>query len=139
MLHDSCQRIQPLFLVFVSSDPDPFTLSGLVNSAHQVYSPITTYGGQGVAKPGIEPRSHTTLNIRGTQSDIDRDEWEMTKTPLEVVPFSISSGAWLHGKSRLNFGKVHTVEHNLRVCPIGRFSQESMLLYHGYVQEALSV
>lgn len=78
-------------------------------------------------KPGIEPRSHTALNIRGIHPDIDRDELGMTKTPLEVVAFSISSGVWLHGKSRLNFGKAHTVEHNLRVRPIGRFSQESML------------
>ena len=60
----------------------------------------------------------------------------MTKMPLEVTPFS--HGDRLDEKSRLNFGKVHTVEHNLRVRPIGRFSEESMSFYRGYVRESLS-
>lgn len=59
----------------------------------------------------------------------------MTKVPLEVAPFS--PGDRLDEKSRLNFGKVHTVEHNLRVRPIGRFSTESMSYYRGYVRESL--
>ena len=108
-----------------------------VKQAHRVFSPVTTYGGQGVAKRGIDPRSHTALYIRGNYPEISRDEWGMTKMPLEVVPILPTDR--LDKKSRLNFGKVHTVEHNLRVRPIGRFSQESLSLYRGYVRESLHV
>lgn len=39
-------------------------------------------------------------------------------------------------KSRVNFGKVHTVEHHNKVMPVGQVSQRSIGLLLKYFNEA---
>jgi hypothetical protein len=50
-------------------------------------------------------------------------ERQMTKQPLAVDSVK---GQKLDGLSRVNFDKVYTVEHNIKVMDIGRISQTSM-------------
>lgn len=99
------------------------------------FSPVSTYGGQGVAKRGIDPRSHAVMYMADTGPLVGSDEPRMTKKPLRIVP--ASPGEKLDPMSRLNFGKVHTVEHNIRVRPIGRVSRAHMPDFVSYAQQEL--
>ena len=57
----------------------------------------------------------------------------MTKRPLEVRPFTPSER--LDPMSRLDFGRVHTVEHYCQVRPIGHIAPESMPFFEGYISQ----
>ena len=48
----------------------------------------------------------------------------LVKEPLEVEPAFDS--ITLHPSSLVNFGKIYTVEHNVKVMPIGQISDRSM-------------
>ncbi|KAH1345820.1 hypothetical protein KXV68_004133 [Aspergillus fumigatus] len=92
--------------------------------------PITTYGGQGVAKPGVDPAKHAIVYMRGSVPTCKPDEPRMTKEPLEINPARPDER--LDEMSRLNFGKVYTVEHNVKVRHVGMISSTSMVKFRGY-------
>lgn len=98
--------------------------------------PISTYSGQGVAKPGVNPQEHTIIHMRGSEPFAGKNEPRMTKDPLEVKPDSHDQK--LDRMSRLNFGKVYTVEHNVKVMPVGSISRSSMPKLLGYARESFS-
>lgn len=58
----------------------------------------------------------------------------MTKRPLPVV-LAAETGI-LDSMSRLNFGKVYTVDHNVRIMPIGEIAPDAMEIFMHYAQEA---
>lgn len=37
--------------------------------------------------------------------------------------------------SRANFGDLHTIQHNVEICHIGRISEVSMSTFHAHVNE----
>ncbi|CBF86722.1 hypothetical protein AN2377.2 [Aspergillus nidulans FGSC A4] len=76
---------------------------------------ITTYGGRGLKKSGLNPSQHVVLYERGTTPIIRTDEPPMTMGPLPVV-LAAETGR-LDSMSRLNFGKIYTVEHNACSSP----------------------
>ena len=61
----------------------------------------------------------------------------MAKEPLEVVPENPSEN--LDYMSRLNFSKIYTVEHNVKVLPIGRISSRSMTRFLEYARYELAL
>jgi Family of unknown function (DUF6590) len=65
------------------------------------------------------------------RTEMDRG---IIKEALEVTPDS--SREKLHPLSRLNFSKVYTVEHNVKVKSIGRISKMSMPNFKVYWKEA---
>ncbi|KAK9857856.1 hypothetical protein MYU51_020175 [Penicillium brevicompactum] len=87
--------------------------------------PITTYGGQGAAKSGIDRTKHAVIYMQGEEPPVQGDVRRMTKQSLEVEPIrheNRHSGRFEHkpsldSMSRVNFGKVYTVEHNVKVLP----------------------
>ncbi|KAL4986564.1 hypothetical protein BDW68DRAFT_178686 [Aspergillus falconensis] len=98
---------------------------------------VTTYGGRGVAKWGLDPSKHAVLYKYGTTPTVRANEPTMVKRPLPVVlateeqPFD--------PMSRLNFGKIYTVEHNVMIMPIGRIAPEAMETFTRYALEELSL
>ncbi|EAW14327.1 uncharacterized protein ACLA_073620 [Aspergillus clavatus NRRL 1] len=98
--------------------------------------PITTYGGQGVAKLGVIPEQHAVVYMRGTRPRYGSHEPRMTKDPLEIEPATPDQK--LDPMSRLNFGKVYTVEHNVKVLPVGIISPRSMNDFRGYARTEIS-
>ena len=56
----------------------------------------------------------------------------MAKEPLEVEP--AKSDQKLDPMSRLNFGKVYTVEHNVKVLPVGRITDASINRFNAYAK-----
>jgi len=64
------------------------------------------------------------------------EEPYLGRQPLAVTLDSY--GEKLDPMSRVNFGKVHTIEHNVEIRHIGRISSSSMPTFNAYVNEALS-
>lgn len=60
----------------------------------------------------------------------------MSKEALEVEPAKPDQK--LDPMSRLNFGKVYTVEHNVKVLPVGRITDGSMARFNSYVRYELA-
>ena len=97
----------------------------------EAFSPVHTYSRLGVAKASVDPSKHAIIYIKGTRPAYGPNEPKMTKDPLEVTPEPYQK---LHMMSRLNFGKIYTVEHNQRVLPVGNISEESMAKFHLYAK-----
>jgi len=60
---------------------------------------------------------------------------QITKQPLRVTPTGAET---LESASRVNFGKVYTVEHNVKVLDIGVVAQEHVYLLINYFKDALT-
>lgn len=90
-------------------------------------SPIYTYNGQGVAKRGVNVQDHAIVYTQGRDPRPDPREPPMTKRPLEFVPSTPDQ--ILDPMSRLNFGKIYTVEHNVKVLKVGHISSRSMAAF----------
>lgn len=66
-----------------------------------------------------------------------KNEPKMSKEPLEVEPARPDQK--LDPMSRLNFGKVYTVEHNVKVLPVGKITDRSMARFNSYVKHEFSL
>lgn len=66
------------------------------------------------------------------QSD---DENNIVKRSIQVKP-ATSRGS-LHRMSRLNFGKIYTIEHNVETRDIGQVTQKSLVWLTKYFEEEL--
>ncbi len=98
-------------------------------------SPISTYGNRGVAKRNVNPNTHAIVYLRGTPPFQAPNEPRMIKEPLEVA--AESRDETIHHMSRLDFGKIHTVEHNVKVLPIGRITSRSMTRFIQYTRDEM--
>lgn len=61
----------------------------------------------------------------------------MVKDPLEVEPERHDET--LDPLSRLNFGKIYTVEHNVKVLPIGQIAPGSVSKFVHYARSELVI
>lgn len=79
---------------------------------------------------------HTVIYMLGqtdTSSTLRANERGMTKEPIAVKPSRPDSR--LNPMSRLNFGKVYTVEHNIKAMDVGMVVKESMMHLKTYFSE----
>ncbi|KAH8803597.1 hypothetical protein F5884DRAFT_510206 [Xylogone sp. PMI_703] len=83
--------------------------------------PILTYGGKGTTKQGVVLNDHAVVFVAGKSPKLlPREEMP------SIHPFPITledHDAHLDPASRLNFGKIYTIEHNLKVRNIGRIDK----------------
>ena len=104
-------------------------------SAYSWCIPISTYGGQGVAKAGIKNNiqareAHSVVYASDDTPYTSPEEKNlMTKRPIEV---DLKSGHDLHRMSRLNFGKPQSVEWNIKAMDIGMVSEDSEQRFADY-------
>ena len=92
--------------------------------------PITTYGAQGVGKAGVTKSEHAII-YTGKQAsepmaieEPSRGEVGMRPDPIRVDPDDREDK--LDPRSRIDFGKVHTIQHNIKVRSYGRVNDRSM-------------
>jgi hypothetical protein len=89
--------------------------------------PISTYNRHGVSKRGLNQEdvdAHAIIYMSNTVPEELPNEPRMKKRAIEVIP--ANPARQLDPSSRLNFGKVHTVEFNIRAFDVGRVSPQSM-------------
>lgn len=93
--------------------------------------PINTYNGRGVAKFQANNRrdieAHAIIFMSGTEATSPDWEHSMPKEPIQVVP--AGKDQQLDEMSRINYAKVHTLEHNVKVMNVGKISLSSMSFF----------
>jgi hypothetical protein len=83
-------------------------------------SAISTYKNQGTFKNGCDPREHAVIYNAGIHPDscyFQGEKAMMTKAPIQVTPADASAG--LRKESRIRFGKIYSIEWNVKVKDIG--------------------
>ncbi|KAL2807837.1 hypothetical protein BJX63DRAFT_411145 [Aspergillus granulosus] len=98
---------------------------------------ISTYGGRGLAKPGLDPSKHAIIYMTGTHPKMGSMEPLMSKGPLEVDPDRFDDP--LDRMSRVNFGRIYTVEHDVKVLGVGKISPQSMPRFIAYARAELAL
>ena len=92
------------------------------------FSAIATYSGNGTLKRGCNPREHAIIYNTGVHPSTCylAGEWEagLQKDPIEVTPADDSSR--LTPTSRIRFGKVYSIEWNVKVKDIGMVIDSDM-------------
>lgn len=106
-------------------------------SRSSLHRPIHTYSGQGTAKPGVKAEDHAIIYMAGSAPFCGAGEGPMLKHSLEVKPASVDQK--LNKMSRLNFGKIYTVEHNVKVMPVGKITEESMPKLLGHARSSIKI
>ena len=86
------------------------------------YSPILTYGKQGTAKPGVKADYHAIIHASSQAPSELKNEPKLSKKPVRVV--LDNAGEKLRKESRVNYSKIYTVEHNVKVCFIGKIHKD---------------
>ncbi|KAF1941205.1 hypothetical protein EJ02DRAFT_444991 [Clathrospora elynae] len=103
---------------------------------HFVYAcAISTYGDQGVLKPGCNASEHTIVYLRGQQPVYLRGERErgMEKDPIQIEP--TDDREQMKPASRVRLGKIHPIEWNVKVRDIGMVSPGDMSKLVRYYRE----
>ena len=102
--------------------------------------PIETYGNRGVVMPGIEKNkrareAYSVVHGSGEEPCTSSEERDlMVKRPIKV---DLKPGQRLEPMSRLNFGKVQSVEWNVKVMDIGMVSKDSEQRFADYWRSEL--
>jgi hypothetical protein len=83
---------------------------------------ISTYGGQGAAKKDARSQDHAVVYSSAEYEPRPGPDENLT---LGAFPIIIEeAGERLDPRSRIDLGKVYTVEHNVRVLRVGRISPD---------------
>ncbi|KAF9893674.1 hypothetical protein FE257_009842 [Aspergillus nanangensis] len=98
---------------------------------------IHTYGGRGVGKDTSDASKHAIIYMEGHRPVQGPNEPPLTKEPLEIRP--VSADEKLDSMSRINFGKLYTVEHNVKVREVGRITQRSMSRFVDYARAEFAI
>jgi hypothetical protein len=91
---------------------------------HCLCSPIHTYRGRGTLKEGVNPKEHAAIYLKSKGVELLPGE----KLAIEPFPLILENdkNVQIDISSRINFGKIYTVEHNVRVLNVGRIEPTSV-------------
>ncbi|KFY30071.1 hypothetical protein V494_08286 [Pseudogymnoascus sp. VKM F-4513 (FW-928)] len=97
---------------------------------HSLCLPILTYGGKGTKKPGVKPHHHAIIYTPNPSGGPTGSPGELEdEAPLVNVPIRVQLNSARHQfdrASRINYAKVYTVEHNIKVCFVGKIHKKSI-------------
>ena len=103
--------------------------------------PINTYNRQGVAKKGLSPedrQAHSIIYMDNTKPAIHpAEKGMMFMSPIAVS--AASSEQKLHYMSRINFGKVYSVEWNVKVMNVGKVHRDSKFNFESYWRRTIAL
>ncbi|MCJ1465144.1 hypothetical protein MMC07_003760 [Pseudocyphellaria aurata] len=107
------------------------TLLGRASRVECTAKPISTNGGKGAAKKGLRQGEHTIVYTTAEAPQRLPSETQLGKIPIKVD--LVNPSEKLDPLSRLNLGKPYPVEHNVKVCKVGKVSETHMrALMHYY-------
>ncbi|SPN98821.1 uncharacterized protein DNG_01862 [Cephalotrichum gorgonifer] len=87
------------------------------DSGHCTCVPISTYGGKGCKKKGIKPEKHGIITEKGTKAKRLDGEPKLGYPPVRMK-ITVHSEQ-IARESRVNYSKLVTIEHNVKVFFIG--------------------
>lgn len=95
-----------------------------------VCSPILTHNNRGVAKPGVRKSDFAIIYTGPSPPQIRADEHPRAgEAPMRPWPIRVDPddrGTKLTETSRVNFGKVYTIEHNVKVKSFGNVNRDNL-------------
>jgi hypothetical protein len=92
-------------------------------SSHSLCLRISTYGGQGTTNSGLNPAEHAAVVPEGGTVELHPAE-NLVHGAIEVKIEGEDVG--VDPMSRINFAKIYTIEHNIRVRNVGRVTAISL-------------
>ncbi|KAI1126775.1 hypothetical protein F5Y10DRAFT_204405 [Nemania abortiva] len=95
-----------------------FIIVSTDESHHSTCVPILTYDRQGCGKRGVRPSKHGIIYAMGQRPKTLRDEPDLGFDPVPLEMYA--EGETLAMQSRVNYSKLVTIEHNVKVFFIGR-------------------
>jgi hypothetical protein len=98
--------------------------SSLLGFITDVCRPILTYGRQATTKSGVDPDSYAIIYTGDRPPKKIRGEKKLEREPIKVLPKTPQDK--LDEKSRVNYAKTHTIEHNTKVCFVGEVDKSSI-------------
>lgn len=105
------------------------------------FSSIQTYNRRGVAKPGIPKNEHAIIYTGSTEPRPHPTELPQSKYEegmLSPIRVKAKHKGILDTMSRINFGKIYTVEHNVKVFDFGQVYKEFGHVLYRQFQEVLN-
>jgi len=91
---------------------------------HALCCPIQTYQKRGTTKSRINVENHAIVYAAGSEPKLLPEEESLAMGSFQIVMEDKS--VTIDQSSRLNFGKVYTVEHNIKVRNVGKINKESL-------------
>ncbi|OQO07342.1 hypothetical protein B0A48_07039 [Cryoendolithus antarcticus] len=99
-------------------------------TAHCICVRIISYSGQGVSKKGVNKSEHAIIyDGNGTPNPMPGEEPEGLEQPMQAIAIRILSDRSdfrLAPASRLDFGRIYTVEYNVKAKATGTVHATSM-------------
>jgi hypothetical protein len=96
---------------------------------------LHTYNGQGTTKPGVHAQDHAAAYAVGSKLKLKTGE-KMDKEPFRIKVED--SKEKIDPMTRINFSKLYTVEHNVRVMKVGRIVDDDLPRLKKYSVSCLS-
>jgi hypothetical protein len=98
----------------------------VVRSGHgySLCCPIQTYQKRGTTKSRINVENHAIVYTAGSEPKLLPEEESPGMGSFQIVMEDKS--VTVDQSSRLNFGKVYTVEHNIKVRNVGKINKDSL-------------
>lgn len=97
--------------------------------------PLNTYSFQGMSKQKIRVEDYAAVYAVGSDPPT-QDREALTKDPFPIIIEDTQET--LSPMSRLNFGRVYTVEHNIKVLKFGRIPKEHIPALNRYFVESMT-
>jgi hypothetical protein len=99
--------------------------------------PISTYHGKATTNTGVSAQDHAAIVPIGTEVQLHPDEQALTKAPvyMKIEDTTVS----IDPMSRINFGRVSTLEYNHKVRNIGRVVTESIRMLDKNFTDTLQI
>jgi hypothetical protein len=97
------------------------------------HRPILTYGSRGCKKPGIKASKHGIVYQSGQKIRKIDGEPDLGFVPIQV--HIKEDGEKISKESRVNYSKLVTVEHNVRVLFIGSVAHDSWEIVNDAVNQ----
>lgn len=95
---------------------------------------LFTYHGQGTAKKGVQSDDYAAVYASDNTVQLQPAE-TLIKEPFPIIVENVSES--IHPMSRLNFGRIYTVEHNVKVLKIGRIPDEHHARLTSYLNQTI--
>ncbi|KAH8805551.1 hypothetical protein F5884DRAFT_799785 [Xylogone sp. PMI_703] len=102
-----------------------FVIIDAQHPGHSTCLPVLTYTSRGTTKHGVKPECHSIIYASDKRPHYMKDEDRAAlKTPIMVKMDSTRHK--LDSASRVNYSKLYTIEHNVKVAFIGRVDKDYM-------------
>ena len=96
---------------------------------------IQTYSRRGTKASSTKPYYHSQVYTGDYVPNLLPGE-RLVKRPIKVLLDEHMADQPLHHTSRLNYARVHSLEHNIRVCPVGKIDESDLKWVLQYYKEA---